>query len=44
MAADGRFGGHIVPVILTGTGQIESMRREENAVWSRSHVRIRSWI
>ena len=28
MAADGRFGGHI-----DGTGKIESMRREENAVW-----------
>ena len=33
MAADGRFGGHIVFGHFEGTGQIESMRREENAVW-----------
>ena len=33
MAADGRFGGHIVSGHIDGTGQIESMRREENAVW-----------
>ena len=31
MAADGRFGGHIVSGHIDG--QIESMRREENAVW-----------
>ena len=31
--ADGRFGGHIVSGHIDGTGQIESMRREENAVW-----------
>ena len=28
-----RFGGHIVSGHIDGTGQIESMRREENAVW-----------
>ena len=33
MKADGRFGGHIVSGHIDGTGQIESMRREENAVW-----------
>ena len=33
MAADGRFGGHIVSGHIDGTGQIELMRREENAVW-----------
>ena len=33
MAADGRFGGHIVSGHIDGTGQIESIRREENAVW-----------
>lgn len=33
MAADGRFGGHIVSGHIDGTGTIESMRTEENAVW-----------
>ncbi len=33
MAADGRFGGHIVSGHIDGTGTIEKMRREENAVW-----------
>jgi len=33
MAADGRFGGHIVSGHIDGTGKIESMDREENAVW-----------
>ncbi len=33
MAADGRFGGHIVAGHIDGTGQIRSMRREGNAVW-----------
>lgn len=33
MAADGRFGGHIVSGHIDGTGRIESMKREENAVW-----------
>lgn len=33
MAADGRFGGHIVSGHIDGTGTIVSMRKEENAVW-----------
>lgn len=33
MAADGRFGGHIVSGHIDGTGKIESMEREENAIW-----------
>ncbi len=35
MAADGRFGGHIVSGHIDGTGAIESLTREENAVWVR---------
>lgn len=38
MAADGRFGGHIVSGHIDGTGTIREMRRDENAVW----VRIRT--
>lgn len=33
MAADGRFGGHIVSGHIDGTGRITQMKREENAVW-----------
>ena len=33
MAADGRFGGHIVAGHIDGTGVIRSLNREENAVW-----------
>lgn len=33
MAADGRFGGHIVSGHIDGTGKIRSFAREENAVW-----------
>ena len=33
MAADARFGGHIVSGHIDGTGSIRSYRREENAVW-----------
>lgn len=33
MAADGRFGGHIVSGHIDGTGTISDMRREDNAVW-----------
>lgn len=33
MAADGRFGGHIVSGHIDGTGTIASMKREGNAVW-----------
>ena len=38
MAADGRFGGHIVSGHIDGTGDIVSLRNEGNAVW----VRIRA--
>ena len=33
MAADGRFGGHIVSGHIDGTGTIKELKREENAVW-----------
>ena len=33
MAADGRFGGHMVSGHIDGTGTIVSLEREENAVW-----------
>lgn len=33
MAADGRFGGHIVSGHIDGVGTIESLRRDGNAVW-----------
>lgn len=33
MAADSRFGGHIVSGHIDGTGTILSLRRDDNAVW-----------
>jgi riboflavin synthase len=33
MAADGRFGGHIVSGHIDGTGRIRSIEPEDNAVW-----------
>lgn len=33
MAANGRFGGHIVSGHIDGTGTVSSLRREDNAVW-----------
>lgn len=33
MAADGRFGGHIVAGHVDGTGVITSMKQDDNAVW-----------
>ena len=33
MAADGRFGGHLVSGHIDGTGTISKMQKEENAVW-----------
>ncbi len=33
MAADGRFGGHIVSGHIDGTGTIADTKREGNAVW-----------
>lgn len=35
MAADGRFGGHLVSGHIDGTGTVLSLRREENALWLR---------
>jgi riboflavin synthase len=35
MAADGRFGGHIVSGHIDGTGTIVSVKKEGNAVWYR---------
>ena len=33
MAADGRFGGHIVSGHIDGTGTIREYKREDNAIW-----------
>ncbi len=33
MAADGRFGGHIVAGHIDGTGTIAKIEKEDNAVW-----------
>lgn len=33
MAADGRFGGHIVSGHIDGTGTVTGIQQEENAVW-----------
>ena len=33
MAADGRFGGHIVAGHIDGTGVITSMTRDDNSIW-----------
>ena len=33
IAADGRFGGHIVSGHIDGTGTIAERRRDDNAVW-----------
>ena len=33
MAANGRFGGHIVSGHIDGTGEIESFVKEDTAVW-----------
>ena len=33
MAADGRFGGHIVAGHVDGTGTIAGIRKDDNAVW-----------
>ncbi|MCQ4635627.1 riboflavin synthase [Anaerovorax odorimutans] len=33
MAADGRFGGHIVSGHIDDTGNVTSLKREGNAVW-----------
>lgn len=33
MAANGRFGGHIVSGHIDGTGTIESIKKDDNAIW-----------
>ena len=33
MAADGRFGGHIVAGHVDGTGTLRDIRKDDNAVW-----------
>ena len=33
MAANGRFGGHIVAGHVDGTGTISSMKKDDSAVW-----------
>lgn len=33
MAADGRFGGHIVSGHIDGTGTVRKLQRDDNAVW-----------
>lgn len=33
MAANGRFGGHIVSGHIDGTGSVLKLRRDDNAVW-----------
>ena len=33
MAADGRFGGHIVAGHIDGTGRVTEVRKDDNAIW-----------
>ncbi|MEA4923141.1 MAG: riboflavin synthase [Eubacteriaceae bacterium] len=33
MAADGRFGGHIVSGHIDGTGTVTKVRQDDNAIW-----------
>lgn len=33
MAANGRFGGHIVAGHVDGTGTVRSIKRDDNAIW-----------
>jgi riboflavin synthase len=33
MAADGRFGGHIVSGHIDGTGKIVEIKKDDNAIW-----------
>ena len=33
MAANGRFGGHIVSGHIDGTGTITQVKRDDNAIW-----------
>ena len=38
LAANGRFGGHIVSGHIDGTGTVAGLRREDNAVWVSVHT------
>ena len=38
MAADGRFGGHIVAGHVDGVGHISDIRRDDTAVWYTVHA------
>ena len=33
MAADGRFGGHIVSGHIDGTGKVAAITKDDNAIW-----------
>lgn len=33
MAANGRFGGHVVSGHIDGTGQISKIKKDDNAIW-----------
>jgi len=41
MAADGRFGGHMVSGHIDGTGRIASQHRDDNAIWLRIEADVR---
>ena len=38
MAADGRFGGHIVSGHVDGTGRIVGVKKDDNAIWYTIHA------
>ena len=38
MAADGRFGGHIVSGHVDGTGRIVEVKKDDNAIWYTIHA------
>lgn len=38
MAANGRFGGHIVSGHIDGTGTITQIRKDDNAIWYTIHA------
>ncbi len=38
MAADGRFGGHLVAGHIDGVGEIVKIQEEENAIWYEIHA------
>ena len=40
MAADGRFGGHIVAGHIDGTGTIQKIWRDETAVWYQIEAKL----